>query len=340
MKLGLYSITYLGVWYRGRALTLEELVQRARDYRYDGIEIDGKRPHGNPLDLPRDRCQDLQMKARDAGIEIYAVAANNDFSSPIPEYRESQLLYVRDLIRMTADLGAPTLRVFAAWPGVTMSEDGGRYTIARRLWRDAHHEFSVEETWSWCRDGLREAAQWAGDAGVTLALQNHPPVTNNPSDMLRMIEEVGSPHLKACLDAPLAATQGVTSMQQAARGVGALQVLSHFGGEYERAADGSIRGLVRHPDDTLTPENYYVDFALGMQQIGYDGYVGYELCHPLPKVDGRTVGIEFADMNAELAAEYMRGVLTSAELSGAANQRRERERALAGARGGAPAQGK
>ena len=51
MKLGLYSITFLGVWYRGPALTLEDLITRAREYGYDGIEIDGKRPHGNPIEL-------------------------------------------------------------------------------------------------------------------------------------------------------------------------------------------------------------------------------------------------------------------------------------------------
>ena len=313
MKIGLYSITYLGVWYRGPALTIETLIDRAREFGYQGIEIDGKRPHGSPLDWPRRRCQDIQSKARDAGIEIYAVAANNDFSSPIPEYRESQLIYVRDLIRMTADLGVRTLRVFAAWPGLTIDPAGARYTKARQIWRDAHLEPPAEQTWDWCRDGLAEAARWAGDAGVTLALQNHAPVTNSPADMLRMIREVGSPHVKACLDAPLAAKQGVTSMQQAAREVAGLQVLSHFGGEYEPAADGSVRGLVRHPDDTLTPENYYLDFALGMQEIGYDGYLGYELCHPLPRIGGQPAGIEFADLNARLAAEYMRGILRQAE---------------------------
>jgi sugar phosphate isomerase/epimerase len=52
MKLGLYSITYLGVWYRGPALTLEQLIDRAREHGYAGIEIDGKRPHGNSLDVP------------------------------------------------------------------------------------------------------------------------------------------------------------------------------------------------------------------------------------------------------------------------------------------------
>jgi hypothetical protein len=32
-------------------------------------------------------------------------------------------------------------------------------------------------------------------------------------------------------------------MHEAARTIGPLQVLSHFGGEFERLADGSIRGL-------------------------------------------------------------------------------------------------
>ena len=311
MKIGLYSITYLGLWYRGPALTIEEMVERARRFGYDGIEIDGKRPHGNPLDLPRARCLELQRKAKDAGIEIYAVAANNDFSSPVPEHRESQLAYVRELIRMTADLGAKTLRMFAAWPGVTMTPDGATYLKARQIWREAHLEVTPEQVWAWCVEGLAEAARLAGDAGVTLALQNHAPVTNSPDDMLRMIRDVASPHVKACLDAPLAAKQGVTSMREAARAVGSLQVLTHFGGEYDRDPDGTVRGYVRNPDLTLTPENYYADFAQGMQDIGYEGYTGYELCHPLPKVNGEPVGIEFADKNAQLAAEYMRAIVTS-----------------------------
>jgi len=312
MRLGLYSITYLGVWYRGRALTIEELIGRAKEYGYEGIEIDGKRPHGSPLDLSKRRCQELQLKANDAGIEIYAVAANNDFSSPVPEQRESQLIYVRELIRATADLGVHTLRVFAAWPGLTITPEGARYTKARQVWREAHLDTPAEQTWDWIREALIEAAGWAGDAGVTLALQNHAPVTNSPADMLRMIREVDSPHVKACLDAPLAARQGITSMQAAARDVAGLQVLSHFGGEYQHGADGSILGLVRNPDETLTPENYYLDFALGMQEIGYDGYIGYELCHPIPPVDDKPVGLDFADLNAKLAAAYMRGVLAEA----------------------------
>lgn len=313
MKIGLYSITYSGVWYRGPALTLFELIDRAKQFGYDGIEIDGKRPHGNPLDVPTSLCLEVRRKAADSGIEVYAVSANNDFSSPIPEQRESQLAFVKDLIRMTADLDAKRLRIFAAWPGVMQSEHGARYDIAERIWSVAHEELTDQQTWDWCREGLIESARRAEDAGVVLALQNHPKVINNCEDMLRMIREVDSPNLKACFDAPLAREQGVTSMREAAAKVGPLQVLTHFGGEYEEGPDGEILGFVRSRDGSLTREDFYVNFTAGMLDIGYEGYTGYELCHPLPKVDGVAAGIDFVDRNARLAAKFMRLVIVEAE---------------------------
>jgi sugar phosphate isomerase/epimerase len=319
MKVGLYSITYLGVWYRGPALTLEQVIDRAREYGYEGVEIDGKRPHGNPLDLPFSRCRDVRLRAADAGVPIYAVAANNDFSSPIPEHYEAQLAYVKELIRMTADLGAPVLRMFCAWPGVTLGADGGRYDIAQRVWRIAQHETGEGFAWDRCREGLTECARWAAEHGVTLALQNHPPVIADHRDMLRMIAEVDSPVLKACFDAPLAHMQGVTAMRETAAEVGPLQVLSHFGGEYERDADGQVHGLVWHWDGSRTPEHFYAEFLRGMVDIEYGGYIGYELCHPLPKVDGKTVGIEFADVNAQLAAEYLHALLAGIAKPSVAN---------------------
>src|SRR5512146_2229009 len=69
MKLGLYSITFSGVWYRGAPLKLEDIIRRAKKYGYDGVEIDGKRPHGNPLDLPKKRCDELRRLAQGEGIE-------------------------------------------------------------------------------------------------------------------------------------------------------------------------------------------------------------------------------------------------------------------------------
>ncbi len=301
MKIGLYSITFEGNWYRGKALPLEELVKRAKKYGYDGIEIDGKRPHGNPLDMRKSQCRELRSISDGEGIEIYGVAANNDFSSPIPEHRECQILFVRELIRMAADLGAKTVRVFLAWPGVTRHPQVAQYDIARRLWQLTHKSFTAQETWEWCRDGLVECARYAGDAGITLALQNHKPVITTHHDVLRMVREVNSPSLKVSLDAPIMPVKTAEYIRRAARDVGPLQVLSHFGGEYDRGADGKVSG-----------DDFYRHFIRAMHEIGYQGYLGYELCHTLPKVNGQTVGIEYAEKNTQLAAEFMRGLIASA----------------------------
>jgi hypothetical protein len=64
---------------------------------------------------------------------------------------------------------------------------------------------------------------------------------------------------------------------------------------------------------TLEPERFYSDFVRALLDIGYDGYIGYELCHPLPVVSGATAGIDFVDRNARLAAEYMRQAIAGAQ---------------------------
>jgi sugar phosphate isomerase/epimerase len=303
VKIGLYSITYGGVWYRGDALTVEQVIGRARKFGYAGVEIDGKRPHGNPLDMPKARCKQLRDVARDQGIEIYAVAANNDFSSPVPEHRESQLLYTRELMRMTSDLGAKVMRVFLGWPGVTLLPAGGaRYDLGQGIWKSAHQEFPEDQTWAWCRETLSEAARYAGDFGVTLALQNHAPVIRGYADTLRMARDVASPNLKVCFDARLEHSLDEPAVRKAVNEVGAMQTLWHFGGEYDRGPAGiAVKG-----DEKALGE------MLGLLDIGYKGYAGFELCHPLPVVNGQTVGLDFVDKNAQLAAEYMRGILAEA----------------------------
>jgi len=316
MKLGLYSITYLGIWYRGEALPLPEVIKRAKKYGYDGIEIDGKRPHGNPLDWPAPRCRELRSMAESEGIEIFAVAANNDFSYPVPEVREAQICFVRELIRMTSDLGAPALRVFLGWWGVTRHPKLASYDIPKALWPIVHEKFSEEEIWGWCRDALVECARYAGDAGVTLALQNHRPIIKDHHDVLRMAKEVGSPHLKVCLDAPLMPDRSTPAIQQAAQDVGPLQILSHFGGEFERRSDGTIRGFDVMDGAVRGDTNqYYRDFVRAMHDIGYRGYMSFELCHPLPVVNGQTVDISYAHQNAQLAAEFMRELFESKSAS-------------------------
>ena len=327
MKVGdvkpvLYSITYAGCWYQGPGLTLGEVVERAKKYGFAGIEIDGKRPSGNPLDWPTKRCVEFRKKVEDSGLVIAGVAANNDFSSPIPEHREAELANVRDLIRMTSDLNTKTLRVFFAWPGFTKMPGGGsRYDIAQNTWAFLHRDFPEEQTWDWCRQGFAEASKFAGDYGVTLALQNHRPVLKTYHDTIRMVKDVGSPHLKICLDAPIMEKHDAAYLRQAVLDVGSLMVHSHYGGEYERhepngpivrpAIAGTWGG--EYVRNGYEKEDNYLPFIKAMLQTGYQGYIGYELCHPLPVVNGQVVGLDFVDTNTQLGLEYIKSVIAQAK---------------------------
>jgi sugar phosphate isomerase/epimerase len=305
MKVGLYSITFLGIWFQGKEMPLNEMIRWAKKHGYDGVEIDGKRPHGNPVDWPASRCKELRKVADGEEIEIYGVAANNDLSSPMPEFRESQIAYLKDLIRMTADLGARTLRMFLAWPGVTKHPQLAKYEISRDIWQYTHKDFSAGEIWDWCRDGLAECTQYAREAGIILALQNHAPVIEDYPDVLKMVKEINSPNLKVSLDVWALPDKSPGAIQKAARAVGDLQVLSHFGDDiYDRDSDGRVKGA-----------DYYPLFIKAMHDIGYSGYLGYELCHPLPVVNGQTVGIEYAEKKAEEALEFMKGLIS--DVSGA-----------------------
>jgi sugar phosphate isomerase/epimerase len=253
----------------------------------------------------------LRRFADSEGVEILGIAANNDFSNPVPEVREAQICFVHELIRMMADMGAKHLRVFLAWWGITRHPKLATYDIAEGYWPIVMRSFPRKKSGIGAAK-LIECARYAGEMGspARTRITSH---SSRITDVIRMVREVNSPHLQICLDAPLMPDRSAAAMMQAAKDVGFMQVMSHFGGEFERNPDGSILGMHRE-DGVLTESTnqYYLDFAKAMHSIGYKGYTSYELCHQLPVVDGETVGIEFAHHNARLAAEFMREIIREA----------------------------
>jgi sugar phosphate isomerase/epimerase len=306
MKLGLYSITYLGIWYRGGAVPLADVFGKARELGYSGVEIDGKRPHGNPMDIDAHTRREIRAIATDQGLDIPAIGANNDFSSTVPEHQECQLLMVRELIALARDLGSPVVRLFLAWPGVTYRDGIASYDIARQRWAAIERDTPRYEIWDTARALFREASHIAENEGVTLALQNHGPVIRNHRDVIDMAREVDSPAFRICLDAPLLTEQDDESVRAAVRAVGAQQVHSHFGGEYVRGENGSIN---QRPLEYGPPAVNYATFVEELAATGYDGYLCYEFCHRAQNAKHELQGREYVDEQAALAREYLNSLL-------------------------------
>jgi sugar phosphate isomerase/epimerase len=307
IKLGLYSITYGGIWYMGSALSFDEFCKRAKDYGFDGVELDNKRPMGCPVDLDKQKRDAMVNALQKNGLEIPAVAANNDFSSPIPEHRECQLLMVRESARLAKDLGAKIVRLFAAWPGVAIHEGVGTYELSRGNFYTFERQYPYTtriERWNFVKDCLKEAAKFGEEFGITMALQNHAPLIKTWRDTYDLVREVNSPWLKICLDLPIMDNLDKEYVANAVRTVGNLQVHSHFGGEYYRDKDGTVKPVIldyyaggKNPD-----YQHYIEM---MGEINYNGYFTFELCHPILNEDHTRGDIKYVDNQVKLAREFI-----------------------------------
>ena len=70
MKFSLFSVTYAGLFYNGKALTVEQQIYKAKELGFDGLAIEAKRPIASPLDLSKADRARIKSVAADEGIEL------------------------------------------------------------------------------------------------------------------------------------------------------------------------------------------------------------------------------------------------------------------------------
>jgi sugar phosphate isomerase/epimerase len=312
MKIGLYSITYRGIWYRGDAIDLFSLMPLAKRQGWEGVELDTERPHAAPMDLSADDRRRLRDLAGELSLPISAISPNCDLSSPVPSQRDAMICYVRECIRLAHDLGSPICKIFAAWRGVTIRDGLATYHDTHafdqyRFWTGDRRPFVVA--------ALRELAAFAEDQGVLLALQNHgPDIVNGHEDVLALVDEVQSPAFKACLDISIE-PDPVTPARawDMARAAGPRQVHSHFNGEFRRDATGDVRlaGGGYFDQDFWGREVAYPAYVEALLAQGYDGFMNWEYCHPA-MCNGAPADIDYVHEQTRMAVEYMKGLRESA----------------------------
>ena len=292
---------------------MEEFIDTAKRFGYDGVELDLKRPHGSPIDLDEKRCLEIRDYAEQQGLEICGAAANNNFASIVPEQIENELLMVREQIRVTKQLGARVLRVFAAWRGVVMKNGVATYEIPEKY--HSYYgalDYELRQSIVNC---LKECAKWAEDAGVVLALQNHHPIIEDYQDMLDIVSWVDSPFVQCCLDAPCCGwtkeRQSDEYLEKAVRDVGKKQMISHANAEFIEHGDGTIEMISFDPHIQPVLTNYPA-FIRALKKEGYEGYINYEFCH-MPFRDGRVRGYkDYIEDQIRIAQKYFRGLIENA----------------------------
>src|SRR5439155_16852386 len=106
MQLGLFSISYGGLWGQA-ALDLRAFVRRAASLGYDAVMLAGKRPHLSPLDTTPDAIAAIRDELQTAKVKCAVVAAYTDLTpavaSEVP-FIEMQIAYVEALCKIGAQL--------------------------------------------------------------------------------------------------------------------------------------------------------------------------------------------------------------------------------------------
>lgn len=121
----------------------------------------------------------VKAALEETGLPVSAYAIGNDLVQPDAAERENQVQSIKDGVDMAGALGTSRLRVFSG------SEKDG-------ITPEQGHPWIVEE--------LREGASYAESRGVTLVLENHGLFAGRADQVRRIIDEVGSPALRANVD--------------------------------------------------------------------------------------------------------------------------------------------
>ena len=306
MKLGIYSITYRGIWYQGPALDVFSFLRQAKKQGWEAVELDTERPHAAPMDLSADDRRRLRDLSGELGLPICAISPNCDLSSPVPSQREAMLCYTRACMELARDVGAPICKIFAAWRGVTLQQGIASYDLTYShtpypYWKEDRRGLVVES--------LRELCKVAEDLGLVLAMQNHgPDIVNNYRDVLSLIDEVGSSHFKACMDINIEEKpESPEYAREMVRATGSLLVHSHANGEFRREPDGTVvlAGAGYWDDGFWGRKVAYPAYVQALVASGYTGCLNWEFCHPATE-HGRPAGIDYIHDQTEMALEYLR----------------------------------
>jgi sugar phosphate isomerase/epimerase len=315
LKFAFLTVTYSGQFYDGPALTLLEQIRKARELGFGGIAVETKRPVASPLDLtPQDR-RAIRAGAAAERVELCAVESMSNFASPLMEERENNLAMMRLVIDLASDLEVGIVKVFAAWPGIVNDEDETAFYAPYERGNYYKSLYPADlRRWRRVVSGLREAADYAAERGIKLALQNHAPVLRpGYEDTLAMLREVDRANVGLCLDAPLFhERQSDAYIREAVRACGDHILLTHFGAwNFSETPAGEI---VQEPAPSVGGPINYKQFLKELQQTGYDGYLVSEYCLPCVK-DHRIAGLDEIDRANTRALAYMKSLVMSPQIA-------------------------
>lgn len=295
VKTCLHSVSYSGIW-RGQALlSVDEFLVKAKELGFDGVMLGAKRPHVSLVDYDSTARRKLRARIKELGLELVCIAGYNDFTAGadkagVPNV-EIQAVYIGELAKLARDLGTNMVRIYTG------------YEI---------QGVPLEKQYAMIVEGLQMAGKIAASYGVTLVVQNHHDIAVNYDAMKWLLDEVNLPNVKAAFDCWAPSMQGLTS-EELKKAIYTMKpyILHTTVADYEklprfRYESSQINYVPLLPENRMVnPGEGFLDyktFITTLKEIGYQGYIAYEICAPL-KGGG---SLENLDKSAKAFLNYVK----------------------------------
>jgi sugar phosphate isomerase/epimerase len=174
MHLGCCAYSYRDALKAGQ-ITLSDFLHKCVEMNLDGVELTAY----YFADTSKETLHAVKREAYRLGLDVCGTAVGNAFTSPDETERRKNVQMVKEWIEHSVTLGAPGIRVFAGPLTNGVSED---------------------DAFRWTVECLKECADYGGQHGIMVALENHGGITSTAAQTLRLIETVNHDWLGVNLD--------------------------------------------------------------------------------------------------------------------------------------------
>jgi sugar phosphate isomerase/epimerase len=154
-------------------LSLQEMLDAAQRFGYDGIEPRMFADHGHGVEVtlsPAER-QAVRVQAKESGIALACLATSCRYANP--EMAEENVATTLRSIELAGDLGAPTIRVFGGKIGEGLDRADAIDLVA---------------------SSLSQVADQAAAADVTVCVETHDDWCD-PNHLVAVMEQVDHPNI-------------------------------------------------------------------------------------------------------------------------------------------------
>ncbi len=266
-----FRYSYNLISYSGEELSRS--IGRVARLGYDAVEVEGE-----PEKVDPDRVGKL---LDDAGLVASSVCpsftAGRDLSHPDPDVRNDAMDYVRKVAELAHAVGAPTI------------------IVAPTAYLRTQPVADPKDEWQWAVESVRSVGEYAASLGVDVSLECW---NRYGTYMLNRLE------------------QGVRMWRETGLENGGVMADTYHMNIEERSLPEAIREtgeLLNHvhlsDSNRLAPGWGHIDFGeilRTLQEIGYGGYLAFELILPPGSPSDGTGSAEALDDTTEQAIQHLR----------------------------------